>query len=56
MEMPQDSLALDTPYQMGSGYTSLDQSTAVIIIADAMMIEGEQNASAEEQSTSAAAE
>jgi hypothetical protein len=32
MEMPQDSLALDTPYQMGSGYTNLDQSAAVIII------------------------
>jgi hypothetical protein len=53
MDVP---LALDKPYQMGSGYTSLDQSAAVIIIFASTTMEGGQTSSADEQSTSGAAE
>jgi len=41
MDVTQDSLALNTPYQTGSGYTSVNRSAAVIIIADSMTVEGD---------------
>ena len=40
MDVSQDSLALNTPYQAGSGYTSVNRSAAVIIIADSTTVEG----------------